>query len=85
MKLNPVETAPTDGTVLLLLVNFGCYPFNDDENTGVTIGFNNSSNTLEPDDWHIVGWNWDSDAFQTAIDAKVLGWYRPLEDVKNIC
>jgi hypothetical protein len=67
----PVNTAPKDGTMLRLQVRFSSHSTEDDE-VGVTIGFNSLNNTGE-DYWEIAGWDWTHDRF-TAANGEVVGW-----------
>ncbi|WLD56919.1 hypothetical protein NFC81_09265 [Salinispirillum sp. LH 10-3-1] len=73
MNWNPTDTAPRDGTLLRLLVQYEEHPL-DDDNTQPqeTIGFN----TLDQsgiDDWHFAGWDWSHDSFAQGI-GEVVGW-----------
>lgn len=71
----PIETAPKDGTMLRLLVDYegveNWMPLTDD-NQSWTIGFNDLQNIGE-DEWVFVGWNWSQDCFGTG-EGKVIGW-----------
>ena len=70
---NPADTAPKDGTMLRLLVNYedGSGAL-EDADEAWTIGFNSLENTGE-DEWQIAGWNWCHDCF-TDGRGKVIGW-----------
>jgi len=71
----PIETAPKDGTMLRLLVDYegveNWMPLTDD-NQSWTIGFNTLEDTGD-DEWIIAGWNWSQDCFGTG-EGKVIGW-----------
>lgn len=72
------ETAPKDGSLLRLSVQFDEHPMDDD--TGppqVTIGMNNVGNT-GVDEWQFAGWCWTHDRF-TQGEGTVVGWL-PLLD-----
>lgn len=60
----PIETAPKDGTLLFLFVDYseGDHPL-EDEVCARTIGFNNYDNTGEDDGWRFSGWCWCHDHF----------------------
>ena len=69
----PLATAPKDGTVVRLLVNFTEHPLEDDDAKPlVTIGGNSLDNTGE-DRWQFVGWSWIHDCF-TDGEGEVIGW-----------
>ena len=74
-KPRPVETAPKDGAMIRLLVDYegveNWMPLTDD-NQSWTIGFNDLQNVGE-DEWVFVGWNWSQDCFQNG-EGKVIGW-----------
>ncbi|KFJ08631.1 hypothetical protein DR66_6063 [Delftia acidovorans] len=88
MQVHPLETAPKDGTIVQLLVQFvdhppgqksvlnGAGPLYDTADPCWTIGGNTVENT-GVDHWQFVGWNWEQDCFvDTSTDAghRVLGW-----------
>lgn len=61
----PIAEAPTDGTLLLLLVDYRDEQIGralEDELFGRTIGFNNLDNDGE-DAWKFAGWCWEHDHF----------------------
>lgn len=63
IAFNPIETAPKDGSLLRLLVQFTENPMEDDTVTEqVTIGMNNLANT-GIDEWQFAGWCWAHDRF----------------------
>lgn len=76
----PVETAPTDGTLLRLLVEHEDHghPLEDSDRPTPTIGFNNHDNDGEHT-WQMAGWCWSHDHF-TEGRGEVVGWL-PFEDV----
>jgi hypothetical protein len=67
-------TAPKDGTLLRLLVDYREDGANAIEDAGLawTIGFNNLQDTDE-DRWDFAGWNWEQDCF-TQGEGEVVGW-----------
>lgn len=70
-----VESAPKDGTLIRLLVDY-----RSDDAAGAledaaeawTIGFNNLRDTGD-DEWQLAGWNWSQDCFSEG-HGKVIGW-----------
>lgn len=68
----PAETAPKDGTICRLLVEFEEHDLADSSEPTVTIGFNTLNDNGE-DFWHLVGWDWCHDVF-TQGSGKVIGW-----------
>jgi hypothetical protein len=74
----PIETAPKDGTIVRLLVNFTEHPLEDDNEKPIaTIGGNCGDNTGE-DQWQFAGWSWDQDCF-TEGEGEVVGWMPMLD------
>lgn len=73
MSGKPIGTAPKDGTMVRLLVDYseGGAPLDDAERAW-TIGFNNLSNTGE-DRWQFAGWCWIHDHF-TEGSGEPVGW-----------
>lgn len=70
----PIETAPRDGTLLRLLVDYtdeGENPL-EDKYQAWTIGLNQFSDTGE-DVWDFAGWSWEQDCFTAGV-GKVIGW-----------
>lgn len=59
---NSMDVAPTDGTLLRLLVEFENGSLEDGTEPCWTIGFNNLGNT-GIDEWQFAGWNWTHDNF----------------------
>ena len=76
---NDMSTAPTDGTVIQLLVRKadlpGCIDAEEDGELTRTLGFNNLDHD-QSDDWHVVGWSWTHDCFTdvTGGIVKPVGW-----------
>jgi len=70
----PMSTAPRDGTMVLLLVQFTNHGVNDGFDSGPawTIGANTYDDSGD-DEWHIAGWDWQQDCF-TAGEGEPLGW-----------
>lgn len=70
----PMETAPRDGTIVRLLVNFTDNATEDvDADTPIwTIGGNTLEGTGE-DVWQFAGWNWQQDCF-TQGEGTPIGW-----------
>lgn len=73
----PMETAPKDGTMCRLLVEFEENGLEDSDTPTATIGFNTLGNNGE-DFWHLAGWNWCHDEF-TQGTGEVIGWLPLLE------
>lgn len=81
-----IETAPKDGTIVRLLVQFShddnAFSFEDSDEPCWTIGFNNFGNTQE-DYWQVVGWNWEQDTFQEAKKFEIIGWLPMIPEITN--
>ena len=59
----PIETAPKDGTTVLLLVADGEHNLQD-EDPGITIGsFGVEGGPEEDPTWHFAGWSWYQDYY----------------------
>jgi len=69
---NPMATAPRDGTIIRLLVEFEEHQLEDSEEPQHTIGSNSFDNT-GVDEWQLVGWCWTHDHF-TDGKGKPIGW-----------
>lgn len=71
----PMDTAPTDGTLVRLLVNFTSNPTEDSHGPAWTIGSNNDSNVMADErvGWQFAGWCWDHDHF-TEGEGTPVGW-----------
>lgn len=74
----PMGTAPRDGTMLRLLVQFDDHATEDTEGPAWTIGHNNFDNDGE-DCWQFAGWCWSHDHYTSGKGTPV-GWL-PLIDV----
>ncbi|KPA95401.1 hypothetical protein [Pseudomonas asplenii] len=74
-----METAPRDGSMLRLLVEFTDHS-TEDEEQAATIGANNFDNDGE-DSWQFAGWCWDHDHFTEGKGTPV-GWL-PMLDTPN--
>lgn len=76
----PMATAPRDGTMLRLLVQFDDHATEDTEGPAWTIGACNDDNVNRDErvDWQFAGWCWDHDHFTEGKGTPV-GWL-PLID-----
>lgn len=74
-----MATAPTDGTMVRLLVEFEEHP-TEDADQAVTIGANNFDNNGE-DNWQFAGWCWSHDHF-TEGKGTPAGWLPMLDEPK---
>lgn len=72
LKWLAIETAPKDGTLVRLLVEFTDHQIEDTNQPHETIGFNSLENTGF-DVWDLAGWNWEMDCF-CAGSGKPIGW-----------
>jgi len=68
----PIETAPRDGTIIRLLVEFEDHATEDTEGPAWTIGHNSRDNTGD-DEWQFAGWCWNHDHY-TEGRGKPVGW-----------
>jgi len=68
----PIETAPRDGAMLRLLVEFTEHATEDSEGPSPTIGANNFENDGE-DRWQFAGWCWTHDHF-TQGEGRPVAW-----------
>lgn len=70
----PMSTAPRDGSMIRLLVQFTEHGTSDGFGSGPawTIGANTYDDSGD-DEWFIAGWNWQQDCF-TAGEGEPLGW-----------
>jgi hypothetical protein len=71
----PMETAPVDGTIVRLLVDYsgdGCHPL-EDADVAQTIGGNTDGNTGTSEGWKFAGWSWEQDCFTEGC-GKPIGW-----------
>lgn len=69
----PMMTAPRDGTLLRLLVDFEDHATENSDKPSPTIGHNEFDHNGE-DEWHFVGWCWSHDHFTGEPKGKVIGW-----------
>ncbi|WP_053092016.1 hypothetical protein [Stenotrophomonas maltophilia] len=71
----PMDTAPTDGTLVRLLVDFTSNAIEDTAGPAWTIGSNNDSNVMADErvGWQFAGWCWDHDHF-TEGEGTPVGW-----------
>ena len=75
----PIETAPKDGTLIRLLVEFSEHSLEDDNSKPVwTIGHNHFYYTGE-DIWQFVGWRWTHDIFTDGV-GEPIGWLPMVEE-----
>ncbi|GKS96917.1 hypothetical protein [Acidovorax sp. SUPP2825] len=69
----PMETAPKDGTLLRLLVEFEHHATEDGEGPQPTIGSNTWDNHHDFDEWQFAGWDWCQDRYTQGV-GKPVGW-----------
>lgn len=74
----PMESAPKDGQLVRLLVQFEENAIDDGDEPFATIGQNNFQND-QVDRWQFVGWNWTHDEFTDGLGTP-LGWLPMLEE-----
>lgn len=72
-----MDTAPTDGTMIRLLVDFEGNSLEDTDQPVWTIGACYASDS-EGDVWQFAGWNWSHDRF-TEGHGKPIGWLPMLD------
>jgi hypothetical protein len=77
----PIETAPKDGTQVLLLVEFEEHATEDIPGPARTIGANNDGNVPpgEGEGWQFAGWCWCHDHYVQGTGTPV-GW-QPMPDL----
>jgi hypothetical protein len=75
-KWRDMESAPRDGTLIRLLVNFDEHS-TEDADEAPTIGANNFDNDGE-DAWRFAGWCWTHDHFTQGVGTPV-GWLPMIE------
>lgn len=73
IEWNSMDSAPKDGRLLRLLVNFTDYQIEDVAGPQITIGCNTWDNHHDYDYWQFVGWNWEEDCFSEGL-GEPLGW-----------
>lgn len=76
--VQPMETAPKDGTWIKLLIDYSvagldACPLEDSAEPGWTLGSNNFENT-EVDEWSWMGWDWNHDCIRETRAGKPIGW-----------
>ena len=75
LRAEPIETAPKDGTLIWLLVDYSGEEAGnplDDALIAWTVGFNNLADTGD-DEWQFAGWSWTQDCFCEGR-GRVMGW-----------
>lgn len=77
-----MNKAPTDGSLLLLLIapEGRDFPLDDTQESSRTIGFNNKDND-EEDVWQFAGWCWEHDHFVCG-QGKPIAWM-PYPEIKK--
>ncbi len=75
----PIETAPRDGSMLRLLVQFDEHATEDTSGPAWTIGSNSFDENGE-DDWQFAGWCWSHDHFTEGKGTPV-GWLPMLNEL----
>ena len=73
----PMNTAPRDGSLVRLLVEFEDHATEDEDGPCPTIGANNHDNDGE-DTWLFAGWDWCHDLFTQGV-GKPIGWLPMLD------
>lgn len=68
-----MATAPKDGTLLRLLVEFEHHATEDGEGPHPTIGSNTWDNHHDFDEWQFAGWSWEQDCYTQGV-GKPVGW-----------
>jgi len=66
----PMATAPKDGTMLCLMVDFLDNATEDSREACATIGANSFDHT-NIDQWQFAGWNWQQDCFTEGVGTPV--------------
>lgn len=74
-----MATAPKDGTLLRLLVDFEDHATEDGEGPQPTIGSNTWDNHHDFDEWQFAGWNWEQDCYTQGVGTPV-GWLPMLDE-----
>lgn len=73
--MHPMESAPRDGTIIALRVEFEEHSLEDSCDPVWTIGFCNDDNVNDDEriGWQFAGWCWTHDHF-TEGKGKPIGW-----------
>lgn len=81
---NPIETAPRDGTLVRLLVEFTEHNIEDSIEPSWTIGACIDDNVGEDEriGWQFAGWCWSHDHF-TEGKGNVIGWLPMIDEEKS--
>jgi hypothetical protein len=74
-----MATAPKDGTLVRLLVEFEHHATEDGEGPQPTIGANTYDNHHDFDEWQFAGWNWEHDCYTQGVGTPI-GWLPMLAD-----
>jgi hypothetical protein len=77
-KWRDMATAPRDGTLVRLLVEFTDHP-TEDSNPAPTIGANSFDHDDSVDEWKFAGWCWTHDHF-TEGKGEPIGWLPLMND-----
>lgn len=72
IRWNPMETAPLDGTLVILLIDGGRHPL-EDEIVHRTIGSCVGDGPDADPTWHFAGWCWHSDQYCRGSGTPI-GW-----------
>lgn len=75
----PMYTAPTDGTVIRLLVKFEHSSPDDNSDVAATIGAMSMDYYGNPQ-WAVVGWDWSQDCWRSA-PGTAMGWMHLCNDL----
>jgi hypothetical protein len=78
----PMPSAPKDGTMVRLLVEFTENATEDSAEPCPTIGANNFDND-EQDEWKFAGWNWSHDCFTEGVGTPV-GWLPLIDNASSV-
>lgn len=80
-QVRPMDTAPRDGTMVRLLVQFDANATEDTEQPAWTVGANNDDNVGDDEraGWQFAGWCWTHDHFTEGKGTPV-GWLPMLDE-----
>jgi hypothetical protein len=83
LRPRPMDTAPRDGTMVRLLVEFEDHATDDNDGPSWTIGSNNDSNVPDGErvGWQFAGWCWAHDHFTDGTGTPV-GWLPMIDSQK---